>query len=76
MLAVADPIVLAACVDGTLLIVDASKTRADALRRATEAISKSGTRLLGAVINKVRRKKGDNYSYYYAYSEYGDKAEA
>jgi Mrp family chromosome partitioning ATPase len=41
-------------VDATLLIVDSQKTRSDALKRAAEALTRSGTRLLGAVLNNMR----------------------
>jgi capsular exopolysaccharide synthesis family protein len=74
VLAVADPIVLAWLVDGTLFVVDTSRTRAETLRDATEAIAKSGTRLLGAVLNKLKRG-ADGYDYYRAgYYEYTENA--
>lgn len=65
VLGIADPIVLSGCVDGTVLVVDAARTRADALKGATEALSRSGTRVLGAVLNKLHRR--DSSSPYYTY---------
>ena len=65
VLAVADPIVLAAEVDGTMLVVDTQRTRVEAARRAVEALQKSGTRVLGAVLNKLSKRSGQYYSYYY-----------
>jgi succinoglycan biosynthesis transport protein ExoP len=70
VLAVADPMVLASKVDGTLLVVDASRTRTQALRGAVEALAKSGTRLLGAVLNKLS-KGSQGYGAYYDYSYQG-----
>ena len=72
-LPVADACILASKVDGTMLVVDSSKTRAQALRRAKEALAKSKTRLLGAVLNKLKRRGGGQYYYYYYYSADGDK---
>ena len=72
-LPVADACILASKVDGTMLVVDSSKTRAQALRRAKEALAKSKTRLLGAVLNKLKRRGGGHYYYYYYYSADGDK---
>jgi capsular exopolysaccharide synthesis family protein len=75
ILAVADASILASKVDGTMLVVDSSKTRAQALRRAKEALLKSKTHLLGAVLNKVRRRGGGggNYYYYHYYTPEGEK---
>jgi len=74
-LPVADASILAAKVDGTMLVVDSSKTRAQALRRAKESLVRSKTHLLGAVLNKVKRRGsgGDNYYYHYYYTADGDK---
>ena len=66
-LAVADASILASKVDGTMLVVDCSKTRAQALRTTREALVKSKTHLLGAVLNKVKRRGGGGYYYYYHY---------
>jgi capsular exopolysaccharide synthesis family protein len=66
-LPVADASILASKVDGTMLVVDTSKTRVQALRRAKEALVRSKTHLLGAVLNKVKRRSGGGYYYYYHY---------
>lgn len=71
VLAVADAIVLASRVDGTLLVVDSQRTRADALRRAYEALAKSGTHMLGVVLNKLSKRSGSYYYYYYYYTHEG-----
>jgi succinoglycan biosynthesis transport protein ExoP len=74
-LAVADASILASKVDGTMLVVDSSKTRAQALRRTREALVKSKTHILGAVLNKVKRRGGGGgyYYYYHYYTPDGEK---
>lgn len=72
VLAVTDPIIIASRVDGTLLVVDSKKTRSEAARSAVEALSKSGTHMLGGVLNKVGARAGGYYYYYQ--SGYGDDA--
>jgi polysaccharide biosynthesis transport protein len=64
-LPVADACIIASKVDGTMLVVDSSRTRSEALRRATEALTKSKTRMLGAVLNKLKQRRGGYYHYYY-----------
>jgi len=71
VLMVADPVIVASKVDGTVLVVDSSKTRGDVLGRATDQLAKSGTLMLGAVLNKLPRRAG-NYYYYYYGKGYGD----
>jgi len=68
-LAVADASILAARVDGTLLVVDSGRTRAGSLQRAKEALGRAKTNLLGAVLNKLAQRGRD---YYYYRSYYGD----
>jgi capsular exopolysaccharide synthesis family protein len=62
-LPVADASILAAKVDGTMLVVDSNRTRPQALRRARDTLMMSKTNLLGAVLNKVKRRGGGNYYY-------------
>ena len=68
-LAVADASILAARVDGTLLVVDAGRTRADSLQRAKESLSRAKTNLLGAVLNKLTQRGRDYYDYRYYYGD-------
>lgn len=67
VLMVADPVILASRVDGTVVVVDSSKTRGEILGQATEQLAKSGTLLLGAVLNKLPRRAGHYYYYYSGY---------
>ncbi len=75
VLAVADTSILASQVDGTLLVVWASKTRGEMLVQATERLQSLGVAPLGVVLNKLaQRKSGYYYNtyYYYASREGGD----
>jgi capsular exopolysaccharide synthesis family protein len=71
-----DAHLLAAMVDGTLLVVRAEHTPYDAVRRATDILGRE--RVLGVVLNAVEpdvalRKQGYGYSYNYNY--YGQDRE-
>jgi non-specific protein-tyrosine kinase len=55
--AVADATILAARVDGVLLVVDSGRTRRDTARRATEQLQRVGARLLGAVLTNVKAER-------------------
>lgn len=67
MLAVTDASILAAKADGTVLVVDSSRTRAEALQRAKDALLRSKTQLLGAVLNKLKLRGAGDYYYHYYY---------
>ena len=71
-LAVTDASILAAQVDGTILVVDSGRTRSGALERARENLTRSKTNLLGAVLNKLTQRGRDYYYYrYYRYYNSG-----
>lgn len=70
VLVTVDPVVVASRVDGTVLVIDSAKTRSDPVRRAVEALSKSGTRVLGGVLNKLNQRAAGGY--YYAHYRYQD----
>ena len=67
VVAVADASVLAAYVDGTLLVVDAGRTRRGQAQRCRAALRAVGANVLGAILN---RYVGHKESYYY-YTEDG-----
>ncbi len=63
--AVADAAIVAAHVDGVLLVIDAGNTRLNAVRTALDNLNRSKTRIVGTVLNKVSaRGSGDKYYYY------------
>lgn len=62
---VADALVLASRVDGVLVVVRSGFTRREAARQMMEQLQRTGTRVIGVVMNEVSR----SYSYYY-YNNY------
>ncbi|MGB6838389.1 MAG: polysaccharide biosynthesis tyrosine autokinase [Dehalococcoidia bacterium] len=75
-LPVADASILASKVDGTILVVDSGKTRVDALRQAYETLSRSKTRVLGGILNKLSPKGRGYYYYHYYYGTAEDGTHA
>jgi polysaccharide biosynthesis transport protein len=64
IMAVTDASILASRSDGTILVVEAGKTRSQPVIGAAECIAEAKSRLVGVVLNKVK-KRGRSYSYYY-----------
>ena len=64
ILAVADASILGSQCDGTLLVVDAGKTRSDVAKRGKETLDRIGVNLLGVVLNKLSHRHADGYYYY------------
>jgi len=62
LLSVADPIVVATVLDGTILVVQSGQTPRDALMRGAGKLHQANVKVLGAVLNSVT--DGDR-SYYY-----------
>lgn len=69
---VTDPLVMAARVDGVVLVVHVGQTRKGALRQAEQLLTRARARLLGTVFNRVQLKKGGGY-YYHGYGYYGSE---
>ena len=66
--AVTDSAILASITDGTLLVIDAGRTRRVAAGHGREALAKSGARVLGAALNRISARGGNvYYDYYRAY---------
>ena len=65
VLAVTDAAVIAAQVDGVVLIVDAGRTRRSMLKRAVDELQRIGTPILGVVLNRLTSRRGGYYYYYY-----------
>ena len=74
--AVADAAILASITDGTLLVIDAGRTRRAAAGRGREALAKSGARVLGAALNRLSQRARSDYVYYDYYGAYGAEAAA
>lgn len=69
-LVVAETSMIAARTDGTILVVDTGRTRSGALRQAQDTLRRSGTTLLGAVLNRLAPGRG--YHRYYHYYRSGN----
>jgi non-specific protein-tyrosine kinase len=67
--AVTDAALLAAVVDGTVLVIHARRTRRGAVRQARETLARSGGNILGVTMNRLKKREYDQnyYSYYSAY---------
>ncbi len=61
---VADSTVLAAKVDGVLLVIQPGKTHAEAARTMLAQLNRAGAHVVGVVLNRVSRKTSNYYGYY------------
>ena len=64
VLAVADAQILAAKMDGTVLVIRSKQTEFEAANKAIEALQSVNAKILGTILND-RSKKEANYYYYY-----------
>ncbi|MEH7383518.1 CpsD/CapB family tyrosine-protein kinase [Bacillus sp. JJ1533] len=64
VLAVTDGQVLANKVDGVVMVVSSGKTETDAAIKAKETLTNSKAKLLGVVLNNIKRSEGQYYYYY------------
>jgi len=62
LLAVSDPVLLAAAVDGVILVLDSSTTRTGQAVHAKDALDRAQANVLGVVLNKLNAKAS---AYYY-----------
>lgn len=70
LLVVADSQILSSLVDGTLVVVEINVSRREMARQAKELLARANARVLGLVVNKLRRVAGGYYYYYYSYGYY------
>lgn len=70
-LAVTDSQLIATKCDGVVLVLDAGKVKRDAAAKMKHNLERVNARLLGVVLNNVKRKQGEDYYYYY----YGEATE-
>lgn len=68
ILAVTDASILAAQVDGVVMVVNSGDTRIDHAREAKQQMQKANAHLIGVVLNKVKMETSE-YQYYYYYSQ-------
>ena len=72
-LPVTDAVLLAAKVDGVLLVADIGQARRAGLKNTTEQFARARARLVGLVFNKVSANDRGYHPYYYR-GYYGDDA--
>ena len=72
--AVTDAALLAAVVDGTVFVIHARRTRRGAVRQGREALARGGGKILGVVMNRLKKREYDEY--YYGYYSYYDSDSA
>ena len=70
IMAAADPMILAGYADGVILAVTMGETRTDALREAVSQMQKTGTQVIGYVLNKVKSRRLGYGRYHYRYHYY------
>ena len=73
--AVTDAAILSSLVDGTVLVVDAGRTRSGAVRNGREALTKVGARVLGVTLNRLSESMSGDYYYYDYFEGYGPDAD-
>ena len=64
VLAVSDACVLASKVDGVILVLGAGIVRAEMAQEAKESLERAKGRLLGVMINRIKRELNSYYGYY------------
>ena len=65
LLAVTDAQIIATKSDGVLMVIDYGKVKRDIAIKAKSNLDKVGARILGVVMNNVKRKSSEAYYYYY-----------
>ena len=68
LLGLSDASILAAKVDGALIVVDTTRATKKKLKQVKAVLSQTGVHVLGCVANKQRHKR-DESTYYYYYTE-------
>lgn len=71
---VTDAAILSSFVDGTLVVIDASRGRRAAVRHGREALVRANAHVLGAVLNRVPKRSDAGDPQYYGYYHGTDAA--
>jgi len=74
-----DGVLIAAMVDGVLLVVHSGKSSRKVVARGRKLLQDVGARIIGVVLNKVAGAGSNSYYYYsgyYSHYQYGAEAEA
>ncbi len=65
LLAVTDAQIVASKSDGVIMVVSYGKVKRDIAVKAKSGLDRVGARILGVVLNNVKRKASEGYYYYY-----------
>lgn len=71
LLAVTDARLLGRLTSGALLVVNAQRTRADAVKRGLQSLAQVRVPLLGVILNRIPNTGRGYYYYYYSSQYYG-----
>ena len=71
---VTDAGVLAPAADGAIIVAASGVTRRNSLQRAVELLEKTGTNILGVVLNFLSSSDASGYHYAYPYPRNGPSA--
>ncbi len=70
MLGLAEPIQIACAADGVILITQAGQTNQEAVAATLGTLNRLDVKVLGLVLNKVRREMSSSYQHYGVYGRY------
>ena len=71
---VSDALSIAAGASGTILVIEAGKTKAGQASATIDALREVGANVIGIVLNKTSRRVGSGYYYQYGKRPYGQMA--
>jgi capsular exopolysaccharide synthesis family protein len=75
-LALSDATILSGKVDGTLIVIDVTRTNKENLKQMKSLLTQAGTRVIGCVVNKRHRKRTDiSYLSYYGGTAHRSKGQ-
>ncbi len=61
---VTDAAIISTFVDGTILVANSGRVEIGAIKRSKELLDKVGAKIIGVVLNKLKKHASDNYYYY------------
>jgi polysaccharide biosynthesis transport protein len=67
---ITDPIVLAAKVDGVLVVIEPGGTKIGSAQVMLEQLNRAGARVIGVVLNPISNRRSNYYTKYNYYSSY------
>lgn len=70
MLGFSEPLHMATCTDGVLIVARAGETNRKAINSVVTTLQRLRVNILGLVLNEVKRHHSDSYYYYNSYGKY------